>query len=134
MDLLSRDKTAFATPHGLYEFLVMPFELTNTSAVFQRLMQHVISGLNPTDGKAFVAVNLDDILVFSSALSDHLDHLQKVLNRLRSVNLKLKPSKCKFVCREVQYLGRVIISSGLQLTKRVNHLHVYEVRIFPSQK
>ena len=82
MEPQSREKTAFTTPHGLYEFLVMPFWLTNAHAVFQRLMQRVISGLNPAEGKDFVAAYLDDILVFSSTLSDHLDHLRKVLDRL----------------------------------------------------
>ena len=53
----------------------MPFELTNAPAVFQRLMQHVLSGLNPSDGKEFITAYLDDILVFSSSFSDHLDHL-----------------------------------------------------------
>ena len=64
----------------------MPFRLTNAPAVFQRLMHHVISGLNAPDGKEFVTVYLDDILVFSSSLSDHFEHLQKVLSRLKSVN------------------------------------------------
>ena len=101
MEPESREKTAFTTPHGLYEFLVMPFGLTNAPAVFQRLMHHVISGLNAPDGKEFVTVYLDDIPVFSSSLSDHFDHLQKVLSRLKSVNLKLKPSKCQFMRKEV---------------------------------
>ena len=51
--------------------------LTNTPAVFQRLMQRVLSGLNPSDGKEFVTAYLDDILIFPSSFSDHLDHLQK---------------------------------------------------------
>ena len=54
MEPESREKTAFTTPHGLYEFLVMPFVLTNAPVVFQRLMHHVISGLNPPDGKDYM--------------------------------------------------------------------------------
>ena len=119
MEPQSRVKTAFTTPHGLYEFLVMPFGLTNAPAVFQRLIQKVISGLNPADGGDFVAAYLDDILVFSHTLSDHLDHLRKVLDRLLSVNLKLKPSKCKFVRKEVEYLGHVVTSSGLRPNARL---------------
>ena len=114
MEPESQEKTAFATPHRLYEFLVMPFGLTNAPAVFQRLMQRVVTGLNPTDGRDFVAVYLDDLLVFSSTLGDHLDHLQKVLSRLKSVNLRLKPSKCQFMRKEVDYLGHVITRNGLR--------------------
>ena len=67
-------------PLGLYEFLVMPFGLTNALAIFQSLMQHVISGLNPADGEDFVDTYLDGILVFSKTLPEHLDHLQRVLD------------------------------------------------------
>ena len=71
----SREKTAFVTPNGLYEFLVMPFGLTNAPAVFQRLMQKVISGLNPEAGLDFVAFYIDDVLVFSRTVEEHLWHL-----------------------------------------------------------
>jgi hypothetical protein len=87
----SREKTAFVTPHGLYEFLVMPFGLKNAPAVFQRLIQKVLNGLNPEGGKQFVVAYLDDILIFSETLQDHLTHLRKVIDRLKSANLKLKP-------------------------------------------
>ena len=75
MDAASREKTAFVTPHGLYEFLVMPCGLKNAPAVFQRLMQRVLHGLNPEEGKQFVAAYLDDILIFSETLQGHLTHL-----------------------------------------------------------
>ena len=122
MEPESREKTAFPTPHGLYEFLVMSFELTNAPAVFQWLMHNVISGLNAPDGKEFVTVYLDDILVFSSSLSDHFDHLQKVLSRLKSVNLKLKPSKCQFMRKKVDYLGHVITCNGLRPIARITEV------------
>ena len=102
MEPQSCEKTAFTTPHGLYEFLVM---LTNAPAVFQRLIQRVISGLNPADGKDFVAAYLDDILVFFSTLPDHLDHLQRVLDTLRSVNNQqtVSLSARKWACHHVQW-------------------------------
>ena len=115
----SREKTAFVTPHGLYEFLVMLFGLTNAPAVFQRLIQKVLAGLNPRDGKDFVAAYLDDILIFSHTLEDHLAHLRKVIDRLKAVNLKPKPTKCKFVRKEVEYLGHLITAEGLRPNVRL---------------
>ena len=71
---------------------------------FQRLIQ-VLEGLNPEDGNGFVESYIDDILVYSRTLEGHLDHLQKVIARLCSANLRLKPSACEFVQAEVEYLG-----------------------------
>ena len=116
----------------------MPFDLTNAPAVFQRLMQRVLTGLNPEDGNNFVVAYLDDILIFSPTLQEHLSHLETVIDRLREVNLKLKPSKCKFVREEVEYLGHIITPHGLRpnarLTKAVQDFerprNVNEVRRF----
>ena len=112
----SREKTAFVTPQGLYEFLVMPFGLKNAPAVFQRLMQKVLSGLNPDSGKQFVAAYLDDILVFSTT---HLTHLRKVIDQLKFANLKLKPRKCNFMKEELEYLGHIITAAGLRPNSRI---------------
>ena len=90
----SQEKTAFVTPQGLYKFRVMPFGLTNAPAVFQRLMQRVLKGLNPEDVPYLVIVYIDDVLIFSHTLEDHLEHLHKVIERLQQVGLKLKPTKC----------------------------------------
>ena len=76
MEPESREKTVFVTPFGLYEFL----GLKNVPAIFQRLMQQVLSGLNPDGGKQFVAAYLDDVLVFSSTLFEHLAHLRNVID------------------------------------------------------
>ena len=93
-------------------------------------MQRVLSRLNPDDGNDFVAAYLDDILVFSKTLPEHLNHLRRVIDRLRSANLKLKPSKCKFVRKEVEYLGHVITSAGLQPHFRLTEA----VRLYLDQR
>ena len=93
----SVEKTAFITPQGLHEFRVMPFGLTNAPGVFQRLMEKVLAGLNPEEGPDYVVVYIDDILVFSRTLEDHLEHLRRVMQRIRDAGLKLKPSKCHFI-------------------------------------
>ena len=124
----SREKTAFVTPYGLYEFRVMPFGLMNAPAVFQRLMQQVITQLNPTEGPEFVSVYIDDILVFSRTLKDHLNHLQRVIERVVEVGLKLKPSKCKFIQQELEYLGHVVSCDGLKTSSRL----VEAVKKYPT--
>ena len=96
MSRMSREKTAVVTQHGLFEFRVMPFGLMNAPAVFQCLMQQVIGILNPLEGPSFVSVYIDDLLVYSKTLEEHLQHLSRVMNRLREFNLKLQPAKCHF--------------------------------------
>ena len=124
---MAKEKTAFVTHQGLYEFRVMPFGLTNAPAVFQRLMQHVVCPLNPTTGRDFVSVYLDDILVFSRTLEDHLMHLRTVIHRLEEVGLKLKPTKCRFVQHELEYLGHIVSREGLKTNPRL----VTAVQDFP---
>ena len=109
----SIEKMAFVTPSGLFEYLVMPFGLMNAPAVFQQLMQCVLQGLNPTGGSDFVFVYIDDILIFSKSLQDHVSHIGQVLDRLQEAGLKLKSSKCHFICEQVEYLGHLITPKGL---------------------
>ena len=115
----SQAKTAFTIPSGLYEFKVMPFGLTNAPAVFQHLMQRVLMGLNPPEGPDMVTVYIDDILVFSRTLDEHLQHLQSVLQRLKQAGLKLNPQKCHFITQEVEYLGHIITPEGLKTNPRL---------------
>ena len=113
----SQEKTAFIMHQGLYEFKVMPFEVINAPAVFQRLMQKVLSKLI-TGPEDFVAVYLDDVIVFSQSLQAHLEHLTKVFACLKSANLKLNPRKCRFMSEEVEYLGHIVTPTGLKPNKR----------------
>jgi hypothetical protein len=80
-------KTAFRTHEGLYEFMVLPFGLTNAPAAFQREMKAIFHHL------PFVAVYLDDILVFSKSEAEHTSHLREVLDTLRKQRLYAKLSK-----------------------------------------
>ena len=83
-------------------------------AVFQRLMQQVVAPLNPSTGPDFVSVYLDDILVFSRNLGELMVYLTNVIEKLAEVGLKLKPSKCHFAKRELEYLGHVVSQDGLK--------------------
>ena len=93
LDESSRQKSAFTTHRGLYEFVRMPFGLCNAPATFQRLMQVVLAGLEWTS----CFVYIDDILVASKTFDEHMVHLQEVFDRLRKAGLRLKPKKCSFL-------------------------------------
>ena len=97
----------------------MAFRLSNAPAVFQILMQSVLMGLNPPDGKQFVLVYIDDVLVYSWTLEEHLKHLQLIMQKIETVGLKLKPSKCNFVREEVEYLGHILTPEGLKTNPRL---------------
>lgn len=97
-------KTAFRTCFGHFEYLVLPFGLTNAPAVFMRLMHDV---LRPLLGKC-VAVFLDDILVYSETEEQHEENLKQVLELLRKNRLFAKKSKCEIGVREVEYLGHMV--------------------------
>ena len=105
-----REKTAFVTPYGLFQFRVMPFGLTNAPATFQRLMEEVLSGLHWTT----CLVYLDDILIFSATVEDHLVRLRDVLDRLKNAGLKIKPSKCHLMRKSIKYLGHVVSEHGIK--------------------
>jgi transposase InsO family protein len=104
-----RDKTAFICPRGMYRFRSMPFGLCNAGATFQRLMDIVMSGLNLTVCLSY----LDDIVLFSTTLEQHLERLMMILERLRSSGLKLKPEKCCLFRKSVSFLGHVISENGI---------------------
>ena len=109
MDSESKDKTAFVTKHGTYEFNVMPFGLTNAPATFQRLMNEILEG---TLGKGII-VYLDDINIYSKTFEEHLEKLEEVLKRLKIAGLKIKLSKCHFIKEELTFLGHVVNKEGI---------------------
>ena len=104
----SKSKTAFVTFDGLYEFRVMPFGLCNAPSTFQRLMQKILSGMSE-----FCTAYIDDILVFSDSVEEHIEHLKRVFRRLRECGLKLHPRKCSLGRPSVPYLGHVVSEEGI---------------------
>ena len=105
-----RQKTAFCTMEGLFEFRVMPFGLCNAPATFQRLMDLVLAGLQ----WSHCLVYLDDVIILGTSFEEHLANLQLVFDRLQQAGLKLKPKKCNVLKHRVQYLGHIVSDKGVQ--------------------
>jgi hypothetical protein len=93
-------------------------------------MQQVVIPLNPSTDPDFVSVYLDDILVFSRSLGEHMVHLKTVIEKLAEVGLKLNPSKCRFAKKELEYLGHVVSRDGVKTSPRL----VEAVQCFPAPK
>ncbi|GBG77921.1 hypothetical protein CBR_g25852 [Chara braunii] len=103
-------KTTFQTRYGHYEFVMIPFGLTNAPATFQRCINDLF---RPWLDK-FVVAYLDDILVFSKTLQEHQGHLRQVLEKLREANFKINPKKCEWDKTQVLYLGHVLDEDGIK--------------------
>jgi hypothetical protein len=102
-------RTAFKTHQGHYQFRVMPFGLTNAPANFWGLMNEVLAPFL----RKFVLVFLDDILIYSPTLEEHIVHLTQVLEQLREHQLYMKMSKRSFAQTQLSYLGHIISDKGV---------------------
>ena len=106
-------KTAFKTRWGLYEFLVMPFGVTNAPAQFINMMNALLG--ESLDN--FVLVFLDNILIYFANPQHHVEHLWKVLGKLREHKLFAKASKCEMLKTSVELLGQQISRGGMTPTE-----------------
>eukprot|EP00253_Pinus_taeda_P035458 PITA_35458 len=104
-------KTAFRTRYGHYEFMVLPFGLTNAPATFMCLMNNIFHQFLDQ----FVLIFIDDILIYSRTVEEHQEHLRMVLQTLREHQLYAKFSKCDFFQEGIQYLGHVITKDGIDV-------------------
>jgi hypothetical protein len=102
-------KTAFWTRYGHYEFVVVPFGLTNAPATFMCLMNNVLSKFLDK----FVLVFIDDILIYSKNREEHEEHIRLVLQVLREHRLYAKFNKCDFFQKQIHYLGHVLSKEGV---------------------
>ena len=105
-----KQKTAFGTASGVFEYNCMPFGLSSSHGVFQNCMNVVLG-----DVRHFALAFVDDIIVFSETFEDHIKHLDAVFDRLRKANLRLKIAKCEFMKKELNYLGHIISDEGISV-------------------
>ena len=82
----------------------MPYGLVNSGASFQRLIGHILRGLE----YRLALIYIDDIIIFSASVDEHVVHLKEVFRMLRDVNVKLNPKKCSFGKQRVEYRGQVV--------------------------
>ncbi|KAL1954574.1 hypothetical protein VTO42DRAFT_1050 [Malbranchea cinnamomea] len=97
-------KTTFNTQWGKFEWLAMPFGLTNAPATFQTMMNSILMEYN---GR-FCLVYLDDLLIYSNTLDEHVEHLELVLGRLAEHKLYAKPTKCVIASQSVEFVGHIV--------------------------
>jgi hypothetical protein len=97
-------KTAFRCHYGYYEFLVVPFGLTNALATFQSCTNHLFR----KQLRKILLVFFDDLLIYSKTWEEYLGHLEEILSIMEEQSLYAKESKCEFGMTEVLYLGHVV--------------------------
>ncbi|GBG83046.1 hypothetical protein CBR_g36664 [Chara braunii] len=117
-----RYKTAFKTRYGHFEWLVMPFGLTNAPATFQAAMttefRHMLD--------RFVLIYLNDILVYSQSLDEHVEHLCTVLERLQQAKYKANLDKCEFARQKLECLGHYVTPQGIRpLANKIEAIRIW---------
>ena len=121
-----REKTAFSTPWGLFEFSYMPFGLCNAPATYSRLVSKVLEGI-PTD----VALPyLDDTCIHTQGFDEHIDSLERVFQAHEDAGLTLQPSKCQLFQTSIEYLGHTVSARGIAPIPR--HLEIIKTWPFPE--
>ena len=108
LDKPSITKTAFNWPFGKYKYVKVPFGLAQAPAYFLELMTSILKDFN------FAIAYLDDLIIFSNTLEEHLSHIRKVFEKLRLAKLSMKMSKCNFFSKEIQDLGHILSATGIQ--------------------
>ena len=121
MDEADIAKTAIITPFGLFEYLFMPFGLSNAAQTFQRLMDRLFRPL------PFVFTYLDDHLIASVTLEEHFCHLRQFFEVLQTSGLTINPEKCVFAATALKFLGHLVNEKGIQPLPR----HLTAIQEFP---
>lgn len=106
----SREKTAFRGPYGFYQFTRLPQGLATAPAIFQATMNTMLGDLQKTCAAAY----MDDVIIYSRTLEDHVTHVSQVLNRIAEFGIKMSLDKSKFAMEEIEFLGRLLTRDGIR--------------------
>lgn len=120
------EKTAFTVDFGHYEFIRMPFGLKNAPSTFQRVMDNVLGELQGNSCLCY----MDDIIVYSTSLQEHITNLEHVFKRLAKANLKVQLDKSEFLKRDVAFLGHIVTPNGV----KPNPEKIVAIQNFPIPK
>jgi len=112
MDPASVPFTAFTTPHGLFEYIVMPFGLKNAPKYFAKIMAEILADLVGQICEVFI----DDILIYAVTEEELLANLRRVLERLREFRLRVNPAKCRLGLSQIEYLGHIVNERGVTMS------------------
>ena len=122
----SQPITAFSTNRQKYAYCRIPMGLSSSPSCFQRLGNFIFEGLAPEN----IFIYLDDLLIASSTIEDHMNKIEMVFQRLKEVNLKLKPQKCNFIKPELEHLGHVLSAEGVKPMED----KVKAIKLYPQPK
>lgn len=106
-----KEKLAFVTEDGHYQWKVLPFGYRNSPLIFQRILSRIIKSRSLN---RFAMNYMDDIIIFSKSFEEHLDHLKQFFKAVEEERFKLKLSKCDFAKKSVRYLGHIIAKNKIQ--------------------
>lgn len=125
-----RQKTAFITQEGHFQWTCLPFGLETSPAIFQRILSNIIRKHKLTD---FAVNYIDDILIFSKTFSEHSTHLAQLFQAIKKEGFRLKFSKCTFASDSVKYLGHIIQNNSIRPIKD-NLIAIKNFPILKTQK
>lgn len=126
MEKNSIEKTAFSVDRGHYEYTRMPFGLKNAPSTFQRVMDEILKDIQ----NKICMVYMDDIIIFSTGLDEHIRNLKLVFKKLREARLKIQLDKSEFLRKEVEFLGHIITAEGIKPNKN----KIEAIKKFPIPK
>ena len=126
-----KHKTAFRVgTGGLYEYERLPMGLCNSPSTFQRLMEACFAEKN----FEILLIYLDDLLIYSGSVEEHIKRLDFVFTRLAVHGLKLKPKKCHFFQKQVDYLGHIVSGDGIStVAKKTESVKNWKIPISESE-
>ena len=116
----------FRTKYGTYEYLVIPFGLTNAPTTMQKMINKALQSYLDR----FAIIYMDDILVYSDTKDQYIRHVKMILDALKRKNLKIKTEKCRFHVKKITFLGFVITPGNIQ----IKTIKVDSIQTWPAPK